>query len=143
MPNVIQKINALKTRLEAHEGLRNFYLSKFSKEVTVRKVFKRKTEIRLDDFPIIMITRPRKNYLFAGEVWKKENVVLLYAGYRQEDMETALDNFIELEDLLEEAVNTRATGDVPMVVVPGDSENDEGMFHPVYFMVKQITIKDR
>lgn len=143
MSTLIQKINGLKLRLEAHAGLSNFCMSNFNKALTVRKVFKQRTEFQLDEFPIVMITRPQRQYEFAGQVSRKKEVVYLYAGFRSEDREKALELSIEFEDLLEEAVNTRAEGDVPMDVSATDSANDEGMFHPVYFMVKHVVIKDR
>jgi hypothetical protein len=143
MSNLIAKINGLKLRLEAYAPLRTFCTTNFNKELTVKKVFKHRTEIQLNEFPLVLITRPQRQYEFAGEVARKKNIVYLYAGFRQEDREKALENSIEFEDLLEEAVNTRATGDVPMAVSATDSANDEGMFHPVYFLVKHVVIKDR
>lgn len=143
MSTLVQKINALQVRLKDHAGLNNFCMSNFKKALTVKKIFKHRTEIQLHEFPLVMITRPQRQYEFAGEVARKKNVVYLYAGFRQEDRDKALENSIEFEDLLEEAVNTRATGDVPMAILATDSANDEGMFHPVYFLVKHVVIKDR
>lgn len=143
MSTLIQKINGLKARLEAHAGLINFCASNFNKALTVGKVFKQRTEVQIDEFPLVMITRPQRQYEFGGAVSHKKNIVYLYAGFRTEDKGKALDLSIEFEDLLEEAVGTRAAGDVPMDVSATDSANDEGMFHPVYFLVKHVVIKDR
>lgn len=141
----IAKINALKVRLENNQALQNFCMNKFNKRLTVLKVFRDRTEISLSDLPIVMITRPQVNRTFAGYMPKIEQIIYLYAGFHQIDREKAIDNSIEFEELLEEAINqkTQVSGDIPMAIMPGDSANDEGMFHPVYFLVMHLTVKER
>lgn len=141
----VNNINALKVRLENHAGLNTFCQNTFGKGLNVQKVFKHRTEVQLDDFPIVMITRPRKDITFAGEVSRKEQSVYLYAGFHQDDKEKALENSIEFEEYLEQAVlnKTQIQGDIPMAVSINDSANDEGMFHPVYFLVMHLKVKTR
>ena len=68
--------------------------------------------------------------------WPKED---------DEGLEKAQDLSVEFEELIEDAVHiyTGLTGDMPMAITDGDSENDEGMFHPVYAFVMRLIIKDR
>lgn len=142
---LMQKINGLKVRLEGYTPLRNFCIANFGKAAVVRQVFRHKAEIGLEEYPLILITRPRKNTTFAGSVPHQSHTVHLYCGFRYdgEDREKPMEWTIDLEELVEAAALTRAAGDVPMAIESGDSDNDEGMFHPIYFMVKRMEIKDR
>ena len=62
-----------------------------------------------------------------------------------EDREKALDLSIEFEESTEDAVMTKTDlpGDIGMSIAVEDMANDEGMFHPVYFFVMHVKVKDR
>lgn len=141
----VNNINAIKIRLENHAGLNSFCQNTFGKTLNVQKVYKNRKEIQLDDLPIVMITRPRKALTVSGEAPKKEQSVYLYAGFKQDDQEQALENSIQFEEYLEQAViaKTQIQGDMGMAVFVDDTANDEGMFHPVYFMVMHLKVKCR
>jgi len=141
----VDNINAFKVRLENNQALNDFALTKFGKVFKVWKVFHSRTEIGLDDLPLIMLTRPSVNRTPSNLSARKEHTVALYAGYRQEDRLLSLEQSIELDSLLEYAVmgKTDLPGDVPMPVEVTDSTNDEGLYHPVYFMVMLIKVKTK
>ena len=137
MNSSVAFLNAVKTRLESNGS--SFCLERFNRPLKVQKVFRSKKEIGMEELPIAFITRPRKN-LSGGRF---EHSVYVYAGFRLEDRELALDTFMEFEEMLETALLTRAEGDIPMAISIADVENDEGIAHPAYFLVMHIIIKDR
>ncbi len=143
--SISEKINALKIRIENNKPLQDYCALHFRKQLKVVNVFKTKKQITLDELPIVMITRPRVSREPFGNASKKEHSVYLYLGFQQTDIEKALDNSIEIEDLLEAAISSKTSiqGDAGMYVSPADSSNDEGMFHPTYFMLMEVIIKDR
>ncbi len=134
-----EKLNALKTRLENDPALNQFCQSNFGKSLTVLKVFKQRTELSIGDLPIILMTRPQVKRK------PKRHSVFLYAGFLSEDELQAIDLSIEFEELVEGAIRikTSHTDDRTMEVDPGDSTNDEGRFHPVYFFVMEVLIDEK
>lgn len=141
----IDNINALKVRLENNAALNAYAVNNYGKVFKVMKVYKNRVEIQLSDLPIIMITRPSVRRTPGNLSSRKDHSVSLYAGFRQEDRETSLEQFIELDELLEAAViaKTALFGDVPMSVEVNDSLNDEGMYHPSYFLAMNLTVKTK
>lgn len=141
----VDNINALKVRLENNQALNDFALTKWEKVFKILKVFHNRTEIGLNDLPLIMITRPTVNRTPSNLSARKEHTVALYAGFRQEDRLLALEQLIELDSLLEDAVivRTNLQGDIPMPVEVTDSTNDEGLYHPVYFMVMNLKVRTK
>ena len=147
--SILPDINALKVRLQNAPALNAFFTDKFNKALTVKKVYKNRTEITATDLPLLMITRPQIVRTFGGSrAVNKEHSVLLYVGFHYDkvnDLELPLDYFIELDDLLEDAVLTKlaVTGDKAFAVSVEDSANDEGMLHPIYFMSMHLKIRAR
>ena len=146
----INKMNALKIRLQNNQALTDFCQTNFRRNLSVRRFFKNRAEINASDLPLIFITRPIIKREFAGNISKKEHSIALYCllHWPEEDDEglsKAQDLSIEFEELIEDAVHlyTGLTGDISMALTDGDSENDEGMFHPVYAFVMHLIIKDR
>ena len=141
----IDSINAIETRLKNFQPLKDFLQATFNKTLLVKKTVRDRTTVGQDEFPLVMITRPRIERVRAGNSVNLDNSVFLYAGISQPDRNIALEQMIRYEELIEDAVLTRTDipGDLGMVIVPGDSLNDEGLFHPHYFMVKHFTVKDR
>ena len=141
----ITSTNAIKVRLENNQALKEFCAANFSKQLKVLKAFKKKKEIGLDEFPLMLITRPQKKYISSGGASKTEHSVLLYGGFREEDAEKAFDLSIQFEELTGLAVitKTQVTGDIGMAISVEDMANDEGVFHPVYFFVMHVKVKDR
>lgn len=145
MSSFILKLNALKIRLENNQALQDYTAANFGKQFIVKRTYKRRVEIHTNDLPIILITRPSVNRINANNLITKEHSVRLYVGFMQDDPEKAQDNLIELDELIDDAAigRTSLAGDVSMPVYPQDSDNDEGVFHPTYFLVKHLTVKDR
>lgn len=143
----IASINALKVRIENNQPLQDFFQTNFNKSLTVKKVYKNRIEVNLDQLPFQMITRPLVERTFAGNDSKKVHSVLLYTLFLlpDDDIEKALEHFIDIDELLEEAISVKTSlqGDKAIAVIPGNSENDEGKFHPVYASVMHVMIKDR
>ena len=141
--SILSKLKGIQKRLELNQALQNYCTEKFGRELKVKRVFKNRIEINLNELPLIMITRPRVNRATQNGVISKSHSVFLYIGFSQEDLLKAQDNIVELDELVEVAVNERQTGDVPLAITVEDSVNDEGMYHPVYFNVTHLTVKDR
>ena len=148
--SIIANINALKARLQNAPELNAFFVNNFGKALKVVKAYKNRTEIAFDDLPILMITRPQIDRSYGGSKGvNKEHHIFLYVGFhydKVDDLELALDYFVELDDLLEDAVSTRLLSvaeDKAFVVSIEESANDEGMLHPIYFMKMHLKIKDR
>lgn len=141
----LEKFRAIKVRLENNQALQQFCQEKFGKQLKVLTVFKQRTEIQMHDLPIVMITRPRVRREPQGNLSKKEHSVFLYAGFMSNDREQAPELSIEFEEKLEEAVRRKTShpDDRSFYIAPADSSNDEGRFHPVYFLVIEFLIKDR
>jgi hypothetical protein len=145
MSNIIDKINALKFRIENNAYIQAYCAENFSKPMQASKEFRNRVELQLNDLPLTLITRPSVNREPTGNVRVKNHSVLLYIGFHETDKNKALEHIVALEELYETAVAayTSLTGDKPMAIAVGDTINDEGAYHPSYFMVMQLTIKDR
>jgi hypothetical protein len=147
--SILTDINALKFRLQNNGPLNAYFTEKFNKALSVKKVFKNRVEIGSSDLPLLMITRPQVARNFGGsKSTNKEHSILLYLGFYYDntaDLELPLDYFVEIDDLLEDAVQTKLplAGDKSFAVTVEDSANDEGMLHPVYFMSMHLIIRAR
>lgn len=141
----VTNLNALKLRLENNEALQAYASLNFNQLFTVKRIYKNRVEIDMGELPLIFITRPSVTRTTENQIISKLHSVNLYIGFYQEDYEKAQDNVIELDELLDPAIITKisAAGDVPMKISLNNSDNDEGVYHPAYFIVKQITIKER
>jgi hypothetical protein len=142
----IDDLNAFVVRLENHAGLRDFIRSAFpGKNLTVMKTVRDRVEIQISDCPLVMMTRPTIQRVRQGNAVNLENAVFLYGGIHEPDRTKALDELIQMEELMEDAMLTKTDlpGDRGIVVVPGDSVMDEGLYHPIYFVVKHFTVKER
>lgn len=138
-------IDNLATVLTDNSALQDFCQKKWGKPLTVAKVFRQRTEIGLSALPIILITRPavEKPYETIGAK-EGRHTVRLYFGFHQADKNNALQEEIEYEEKIEDAIlaDSTLTG-TAVYVKPKNSANDEGEFHPVYFTVMDIEIFHR
>jgi hypothetical protein len=140
-------IDDLKTKLETNAALMAFCMEQWGNSLTVRKVYKKRIAVSLDELPLIMITAPRVDprEWTIGEI-EREHRVRLYCGFHQEDLSLAQDQLVEFEELIEDVVleyKQSGGGDLPAGILdidPGPAENDEGSYHPVYFLVKDVQI---
>jgi len=144
MPTFNDAIANLVTTIEGDSALSAFCLSKWGKALTVLRVYKNRTEIQLSELPIALITRPEVNKKFLIGAREGEHRVRIYFGFQQDDRLKAQEELIEAEELIDDALLVDHTrGGKAIDTTPEASANDEGSFHPVYFMVMDVLIKHR
>lgn len=138
-------ISAIKVRLEHNAALTSFCNAHFGNTQQVSKEFRIRTEVNAADLPLIMITRPSRRTVWAGTISKKENIVALLAIFQQDDKALALDQIIQMEELLETIMSTRTSlpGDHGFASELRDSANDEGLYYPVYAIRLEFVVRDR
>jgi len=137
-------IQALQAQLENDTALQAFTQSAWGKALTVEQVFKDRTEVRMSDLPLIMITRPEVRRTELSNVRDGHHTVRLYCGFHSQDKHAAAVDMIDFEEAIDNAIDADDTlGGTCIQALPGDSVNDEGKFHPVYFIVKDLSIHHR
>ncbi len=143
-------LDKLKTVLENDAALTAFCRAKWNRKQTVKRVFKKRTELNPAEFPIIMITWPsvKKAYRISGGR-ENTNTVRLYTGFTQIDAEKAQLELVELEEKIDDCLTANYrlndAGGNPLVrsIHPTDSASDEGVNHPNYFQVMEMEIGHR
>jgi len=131
--------------LQDDPDLQGFAMTKWGKDVTVKRAFKRRIEIKLSELPIILVTRPRR-VATEGLNRRKDytHTVRLYAGFHQTDRVKANDDLIEFEELIDAAlIADPSRGGTAIDTELTASENDEGENHPGYFTVLDFEIRKR
>lgn len=144
MPTFNDVIANLVTTLEGDSALSTFCTNKWGASLTVPRLYKNRTEIQVSELPVALITRPevKKNFLIGAR--DAEHRVRIYLGFRQEDKLKAQEELIEVEELIDDALLADHTrGGKAIDTMPEASANDEGSFHPVYFLVMDVLIKHR
>lgn len=138
-------IAQLITVLQNDSALAGFCSSRWGRSLTVKKVFKQRTEVSMNELPLCLITRPSVAYSFlSNTVRDGDHSVRLYLGFLQNDRRKALEEFVEFEEKVEDAFYANYTlNGTAINTTPESSINDEGKFHPVYFIVKEIKIRHR
>ena len=131
--------------LQDDTDLQAFAVTKWGKEITVKRAYKRRIEIKLSELPIILVTRPRRTAR-EGLARRKDyqHTVRLYAGFHQVDRDKANDELIEFEELIDAAlVKDRTRSNTASDTELNAAENDEGENHPSYFSVLDYEILKR
>ena len=140
-------LDNLKTTLEGDAAILSYCSTQFGKTHTVKRVFKKRTEISVDELPIMLITRPD----VTPEKWRPTereytHNALVYCGFYCEDREAAQKILVEFEELMETAILTyKNPSMLPEGITDIDPKaalNDEGYYHPAYFFVKTIEIQE-
>ena len=135
-------LDAIKTTLEGNAALQSFCTSNFNAALTVKRVFKRRTEISA--FPVILMTRPEVKKMFLVGARDGTHTVRLYCGFHQPDKEKAQDNIVDFEELIDDALLAQEPETLSaMNIKPTISVNDEGMYHPHYFIVMDVEVHHR
>jgi len=145
MPSFIEVVNDLVSALQANTALDTFCKEKWNKSLLIKKMFKYRTEIQITDLPIILVTRPQKlSKDFPIGNREYEDTVRLYCGFHQPDRDIAQDEMIEFEEKIDDAVlEDRDRNGLVLDTNVTMTVTDEGYFHPVYFVVKEVTIETR
>lgn len=148
--SILPALKQLKTTLLDDVDLTAFCHTNFGTRLTIKRSFRDREEIGMDECPIILITRPsveRENGLNRRS--RGSHSARLYFGFYQPDTsgdsrEAGTDTAVEFEELIETALSADITlnGTVSSIV-PGSSVNDEGTMHPIYFGVMDVTLKKR
>lgn len=140
-------LNVLDQLIKALEGdtsLVAFCKDTLGRSLTVRKALTRREEVLLTALPIVMITVPSQSseYVAIGGRIERSYTVRLYCGFQEKDRVKAVENLIRFEEYIEQAIlNNQTLEDMVDNITIGDSGNDEGGYHPVYFLVKNFTIE--
>lgn len=134
----------IKSLLELDSDLKSYCASKFGGSAIVKKAYKKRIEIGLDQLPVILITRPMIQQQQETNIpsYERTHTIRLYCGFHQPDEELAQDQVIGFEEYIDQAIlkDDRTLGNLVDHIWPGDSMNDEGYFHPVYFIVKEFLV---
>jgi len=134
----------IKITLESDAALNAFCTSRWGRSLTVKKAFRQRTEINMSEFPIALITRPEVEKRFLIGARDATHTVRIYVGFKQTDPEAAQDDLVVLEELIDDALLADHTrGGTAMSTDPQASANDEGLNHPIYFMVMDVEIEHR
>jgi hypothetical protein len=130
--------------------LQTFSQSSWGRALAVKRIFRRRVEVNQAEMPLLMITRPslESEYRLSGG---RENthMVRLYGLFPQPDHLKAQQDVVEfeeqLDDFLTKNYRIKDPGGNPLVqnVYPLRAANDEGLYHPVYAIVKDVEIEHR
>lgn len=147
MGSFVDVINNIATTLQQDAALSSFCQSKWGRSLSVKKIFKERTEIGLNDLPSILITRPstEKSFRILGfNIRDWSNTVRLYCGFHQQDKLKALEELIEFEEKIDDALLFDSTrGGLALRTDPKTSVNDEGIYYPTYFLAMDVEIISR
>ena len=140
----VDALQALQSQLEDNTLLQAFCQAEWGKGLTVKIVYKDRVAIHTDDLPLILITRPKVSRTISTGAKDGKHLVRLYAGFFQADREVGALELISFEEAIEDALDADQTlGGTAGAIDFGDSVNDEGAFHPSYFLTKEITVRHR
>ena len=97
--------------LEADSDISSFCFAQWKKGLTVKKVFRFRQEIGMDELPLVMITRPsvEKSTPYLGsKICETEHTLNLYCGFLQNDRKKAHDELVRFEELIDSGDLTEA-----------------------------------
>ncbi len=144
MSSFADVINSLKEKLETNPTLSQFCADNWGRGITVKTVFKQRTEINTSDLPLILITRPSVQKAFRIGVRDATHTIRLYCGFFEKDRRKALTNFVGFEEAIDDALLQINPDEIGAIEIrPTISINDEGIYHPVYFIVMEVEILHR
>ena len=144
----IDGINFIQTTLLNDAALKAFSLDSWNKAPMILPVFKKRVEIDVRDLPIILVTRPQVLKTLLVGARDGVNTVRLYCGFLQNAREQALAQIIQFEEKIDDALLTQEATNAANAagikyINPKSSVNDEGMYHPVYFIAMDVEISHR
>jgi hypothetical protein len=135
-------LDNLVSTLTNDAALQAFATAAWGKPITVHAGYKQRMEIGAEELPVIRITRPQVEPDTKSANRIALHKVRLYCGFYQPDLELAVSETIQYEELIRAAlVVDRRRGQTAQATVPGDSANDEGTYHPSYFLVMDVDIQ--
>jgi len=134
--------DAIASALKDDAGLTELCTARWRRAQTVRKSLKLREEVSLTELPIIMITVPAMEVTrYPGGDFDRQYTIRLYCGFQQKAREKAVDELIEYEEKIEQALlNSAALKALVTDLITASSANDEGFNHPAYFLVKEFQV---
>jgi hypothetical protein len=142
----IDPLNNIVTLLEgAGTPVQTWLAATFGKKAGVKVSFRKRTEIGLDELPIILIISPavEKSYLSQGARDGKHTCEF-YCGFKEDDKDKAQGYLVKFEEALDDTLLSVPTETLGLKSIdPRSSENDRGMYHPVYFFAAEVEMKHR
>lgn len=136
-------LDKLEEVLEQDADLKAFCNEKYGKDLSARRTVRQIDELPPEDFPLVMISRPRqKAKNLPGMQADVSHQVLLYIVFQQDEMDLALDEVIQIDELIDQALlrNLNLGGLAKNIDTSEGSENSEHAWHPVYAIVKGIMV---
>jgi hypothetical protein len=134
--------------IAGYVSLQEYASLKWGRVMTVRREFRNRVQVGASELPLIMVTRPsvsKESRISGGR--DNVNTIRLYVLFHQHDRAKAQSEVVAVEELIDDCLEAYyrikdEDGD-PLVknVKPGESANDEGMFHPVYGIVMDVSIE--
>lgn len=135
-------IAALITSLQLNAGLIAFVAANWpGRTLSVKQVFKPRTEVHPAELPLIMITRYQLDPSYDENSVYGGHKLRLYYGFQQDNRELGAQLQITFEEALRDALladpgNSETTENV----TPGVAANDEGRNHPHYFGMMEVEV---
>lgn len=138
----VNTLDNLVSSLSGDADLQAYATATWGKNVTVKKGFRQRHEIGLDELPLIRITRPQDDPdLTSGNIIIMHKV-RLYGGLYQPDPDLAVDQIITFAELIRAAVRKdRRRGGTAQTTIPGSTANDEEGVDDSYFLVMDLDIE--
>lgn len=134
----IATIQDLCDTLAADLSLQAYSQTKWGRTVTVRRIFKKRTEIPLDELPVILV-------VWGGvDEGGQEDVhhIGLFSGFYQDDHEKAQTENIEFNEYIRAAVTAdRERNKLALYTRPKAVVTDVGMNHPTYWSSREVDIE--
>lgn len=132
-------LGALRDHLETDATLKAFCLARWGKELTARIRFRQRTEIKMTELPLVLITRPGVDTDPSYGNREPRHTVRLYAGFHQKDPEKGALDLVDFEDAILDAIERfEPTSDDIDGITLSQSRNDEGALAPSYFTVLDL-----
>jgi hypothetical protein len=130
------------TTLTNDTDLQAYALTTWGKNVTVKKGFRQRLEIGLDELPLIRVTRPEDTPDTRSGNIIIMHKVRLYAGIYQPDKDAAVDQIITFGELIRAALRKdRRRGGTAQTTIPGAIVNDEEGLADSFFLVMDTDIE--
>ncbi len=138
-------LDDLKAKFEADAALDAFCNLKWSKGVTVLRVFRERVEIAVSDLPIILITAPENQPgRWTNGAMESTRKLVLFCGFHQDKRELVQAELTEFEEKIEDVILSYRKQNIfpPGIedVKPGLGVNDQGRFPPNYFLSKIVDV---
>lgn len=144
MNSFVDVLKQLQSIINTDQPLQLYIAENFDRPLTVKISYSDREEINLTELPLALITRPRLNKTSSNMARDSINTIRIYLGFNQSDKVRGMEQLIELEELFDDLfMNNYSLGGLVTSALPTESANDEGAYHPSYFVVMDISVQHR